>query len=44
MFGVAAEGSRGLPRVAITLCDESFVESECREEEAASIDDNGGGE
>ena len=44
VFGVAAEGSRGLLWVAITVCDESSVESECREEEAASVDDNGRGE
>jgi len=34
VFGFAAEESRGLLWVAITLCDESFVESGCREEEA----------
>ena len=31
--------------MAITLCDESFVEEDgCREEEGARVDDNGGGE
>jgi len=44
VFGVAAEGSRGPLWVGTTLCDESFVESEYREEEAARVDDNGGGE
>ena len=42
VFGVAAKGSRGLLWVAITLCDESLVESECCEEEVAGVDDNAG--
>ena len=44
MFGIAAERSGELLKVAITLCDESFVEEDgYREEENARVDDSGGG-
>jgi hypothetical protein len=43
VFGVAAEGGGGLLWVAITLCDVSFVEGGCREEEDARVDDKEGG-
>ena len=43
MFGVATEKGGELLKVAITLCDESFVEEDgyCKEENAR-VDDNGG--
>ena len=44
VFGVAAERGGELLKVAITLCDESFVEEDgYHEEENARVDDNGGG-
>jgi len=42
VFGVAVEGGGGVVWVAITLCDESFVEEGgYPEEQDARVDDNG---
>jgi hypothetical protein len=42
-FGAVDEGAGGLVWVAFALCGESFVEDGHRkEEEDASVDDNGG--